>query len=109
MGVDRVGISTEFVARTTRDDHVTIAIKRLPQIRDIDLHGMCRRPRWVLSPHQVNESISGDNVVGVEKKDGENRSLFRGTKLDRNPVFQDLERTEDPELHDAFLRFLSRQ
>ena len=42
----------------------------------------------------------------MEEKDGENCSLFRGSKIHRNPIVQDLDRTENPELHKVLPRFL---
>jgi hypothetical protein len=67
---------------------------------------MRSRSRRILPPHQVNETIGRNDLIGMEKKDGENRTLLRGSKFDRNPIVQDLERTEDPELHTALPRFL---
>jgi hypothetical protein len=58
-----------------------------------------RRARRPLAPQLVDQLIRGDDVVGVDKEDGEQRTLLRAAQRQQPVAFPDLERAEDSELH----------
>ena len=50
--------------------------KRLPQLRDVDLHHLLRRVRHVLAPEGVDDLLAGDGAVRVQEQDREERPLL---------------------------------
>ena len=50
--------------------------KRLPQLRDVDLHHLLSRVRNVLGPESVDDLLAGDGAVRVQEQDREERPLL---------------------------------
>src|SRR5262249_8081019 len=70
----------------------------LPELRDIPLQEVARRLGWIVAPDVVDEAARRDNLACVDEKGGENRALPSSAEWKHAPVFERLERPEDPEL-----------
>jgi hypothetical protein len=55
-----------------------------------------RRP---FAPKLVDETVGGDELVGMKEQVREKRLLFPAAQCDASAIFDDLERTEYAELH----------
>ena len=64
--------------------------KRLPQLRDVDLHHLLRRVRHVLAPEGVDDLLAGDGAVRVQEQDREERPLLPRRDLQRRVVNENL-------------------
>jgi hypothetical protein len=64
----------------------------------VDLDGVARRCRRVLGPQLLDQAIAGDDPVGLQQQDRQQRALLRSTEREPVPVRADLERTEDAEV-----------
>jgi hypothetical protein len=56
------------------------------------------------SPELVDEAIVGDDLVRTGQQNGEKGPLSRSAERERTPVLDDLERSQDPELHRGLRR-----
>ena len=78
--------------------------ERAPQLRDVVLERMPRRPRRGLTPHVLHETIRSHRLAGAERQNGENGAKL--PSLDREHPFSvpNLEGPEELEVqHGAFL------
>jgi hypothetical protein len=79
--------------------HQNLRAERPAQPRDIALQRRRRAPGRLLPPHIVDQTIAGDNTVGVQQQQRQHRALTRATHLDRRPRRQHLHRPQKLELH----------
>ena len=79
--------------------HRVAVAERLAQPRDVDLHGLDRPGRGVLAPQRDRQPLGADRLVGIQEKDGEDRSRLGSTERDRAVGAADLQRSQDVELH----------
>jgi hypothetical protein len=64
----------------------------------VDLEGVARRRRRVLGPQLLDQAIAGDDPVGLQQQDRQQRALPRSTEREPPPVRANLKRTEDAEV-----------
>jgi hypothetical protein len=64
----------------------------------VDLDGVARRRRRVVGPQLLDQAVAGDDPVGLEQQDGQERPLLRAAERQPVPVRVDLERTENAEI-----------
>jgi hypothetical protein len=57
-------------------------------------------------PEVVDQPIARDDLAGVEHEDREQGALLAASQPKRSTVVDDLERTEDAELHGSMVRVL---
>jgi hypothetical protein len=70
-------------------------------VRDGVLKDLRCRRGWPLVPERVDQPPARDDLVGVEQEIDQERLLLAATNGDRPPRVDDLQRTQDAELHDA--------
>jgi DNA-directed RNA polymerase specialized sigma24 family protein len=59
--------------------------------------------RWGFPPEVVDQTLARDELVRVQKENGENESLLERPERDRLALVEHLERPENPKLHPAVL------
>jgi hypothetical protein len=64
----------------------------------VDLDGVARRRRRVLGPQLLDQAVAGDDPVGLQQQDRQQRALLRAAEREPVPVRANLERTEDAEV-----------
>jgi hypothetical protein len=89
-------------------DHRPPAVQRLAEPRDVPLERVPRGRRRAIAPELVDQALARDHSVRVEQEDCQERALFRAADRDLAAVLDDLERAEDPELHDPLVPPLAR-
>lgn len=95
--VDVVLLKTQDVARRLRQE--TIGPEQFAQTRDRVLERR-RRGAWrLLPPEGVDHPISRDHLVEVQEEKSEQGALVAAAKWQPGSIVDDLEWTEDPELH----------
>ncbi len=57
----------------------------------------------MLAPERVDQLVSGDGLVGMHQEEREQRRLPAGDEGDRSSGVLDLERAQDPEIHESTL------
>ena len=82
-GIDIVGRDVELVARRTGDDEPTsdVGLEGLAKLGDVDLDGMRRGPRRMLTPQQFDQPIDRDDLAHVHEEDRQDRALLRRSEL----------------------------
>ena len=71
--VEPVGIEPQLVAVLAGNDHRVRAVaaarpERLSQARDVDLHGLRRGCRRIVSPQLIDEPLDRKRLVGVQQQ-----------------------------------------
>ena len=105
VGVDRIRIDRQPVRRSDRLQHARAGfpraswLKRSAQPRHETVHDRGRGRGRISSPELVDEPLSEDRLVRVEREEGEQRSAPAHQQLDASSPVQDLHRPQDPELH----------
>jgi len=94
--IELLGLDLQHVARGSAARQ--LSAESLPQPRDVHLHRLCR-PSGRLHPERIDQPLCGDDLVRVQKEDGQHRPLPRPSERERTPVAAGLERTEDPKVH----------
>jgi hypothetical protein len=98
VGVDLAGGDKKLVAAAS--SHDPLGAERTPKPGDIDLNAL-RGGRWRLSvPDLLDQALGRDWAPPPEQEESEERSLLVAAQRDRLTVFFDLERSEDPKLHE---------
>ena len=97
--IELVWFDGKQVAGRTRPQ--PLLADQLPEARDVHLQGLLRRVRRVVLPERVDQPVTGDDGVRVEEQRGQQRTLLGTAEVERLPVGDDLQRTEDPELQCA--------
>ena len=95
--VELAGLDVHEVAGRAREED-RVGAERLAQPRHVDLDGVARRRRRVLGPQLLDQAIAGDDPVGLQQQDRQQRALLRAAEREPVPVRADLERTEDAEV-----------
>ena len=95
--VEAVGSHPKLVARRAR--HHNAGAKCLTQGVDVALHELLRRGRRPLAPELVHEARAGDGLVRVQEQHAKERALLGRAEPHRLPPVENLERAENPELH----------
>src|SRR5207245_8125829 len=73
--------------------------QRLAQARDLHTQRLEPGGRLLLSPEVLEQAVAGDDLVRAQQQETEQRALTVTTKRKRLPVTDDLERSQDPVLH----------
>ena len=92
-------LDAQLVSRGAGDD--AVSAQSLAELGDIDLERFLRRPRGSLAPERLDQMVTRDDAVRVEQKDGEQCPLLGRADVDRAAVVQNLQWTQDSELHCA--------
>src|SRR4029450_2547623 len=69
--------------------------ERLSQLRDEVLQGGRRRPRRLLTPDRVDQTINRDNPPGLEQEQRQNCALLLAAQQEGTRLIGDLEWSED--------------
>jgi hypothetical protein len=94
-------VSDEYLPRASLGP---VGFERSAQTGYVPVHQCRRARRWLLTPEAVDDLVERDDAVHVDQEDGEQRSLAWGAERHRVSVRpQDLELTQDAELHPATL------
>ena len=83
-----------------RLSHEPVLTERSPQLRDGVLKNLRSRRRRPFSPERVDQSVGRNEFIGMQKEVGEESKLLPALKHDGVSVVDDLEWSEDPELHE---------
>jgi hypothetical protein len=97
--VEPVGVELQAVPVLPGDDQVAAAGQRLAQPRHMDLDGLGRRGGRVLAPELLDQPVGAERLVGVQHQHGEQRTLLAPSERDFTALVEDLERSEDAEVH----------
>jgi hypothetical protein len=73
--------------------------ERLAQPGDVHLQRLLGRLRRLVLPQGLDQAVTRDDLVRVQKQNGEQGALLAAVEIDLSPVLRHLERAEDPELH----------
>ena len=95
--VELAGLDVHEVAGRAREED-RVGAERLAQPRHVDLERVARRRRRVLGPQLLDQAVAGDDPVGLQQQDRQQRALLRAAEREPAPVRADLERTEDAEV-----------
>src|SRR5215218_1244248 len=82
--------------------------KRLPQLRDVNLHHLLSRVRHVLAPEGVDDLLAGDGTIRIQQQHREERPLLACHDLQRDGTIERLQRAEEPKIHLTSTLSLSR-
>ena len=96
--VEVVAAEPEDVARLLRLDRVRRR-ERLAQLRDVVLQRVRRVGRRCGAPQLVDQAVDRDDLVGARDQEREERPLPRSADADRTAPVDDLQGSEDAELH----------
>ncbi len=77
----------------------TAPADHLPELRDVHLQRLERGVGRLLVPERLDEAVRGHDVVGVEQERSQERPLLLPAEVERPAVLDNLERSQDPELH----------
>ena len=99
--VQVVAGQTHEVAGRLRHD--AIGPKELSELGDGVLEGCRCSPGRLRSPEPVAEPVRGDDLARVEEQEREQCPLIAACQPNRRPPVENLERSEDPELHRGFV------
>ena len=97
--IHRARIDLQHVTGRPRLQQPAVAIHSLPQPNNVTLQGFpgTRRRRPV--PQPLDQSIGGDDPVGLAQQQAQQPALHRATNLDRAASVLNLEGAQDAELH----------
>jgi hypothetical protein len=98
LQIELVRPDLDHVARFLRSDRLAWG-KRLAQTRDVVLERVGGAARRLRSPELVDQPVAGDDLVRTREQHREQGPLPRSPEGDRATSLDDLERSEDPELH----------
>jgi len=101
--IELVRCDADQISGLLGDDYVARA-KCLSQLRYVKLERVGASPRRSRSPELVDEAIAGDDFVRVGQQNGEKCPLSRSAEREPTPFLDDLERSQDPELHRGLRR-----
>ena len=77
----------------------TAPADHLPELRDVHLQRLERGVGRLLVPERLDEAVRGHDVVGVEQERSQERPLLLPAEVEGPAVLDNLERSQDPELH----------
>jgi len=110
VGVEVLALDRQLVAALARHDRARAGVvvtpsrrERLSQSRDLDVQELGGRGRRPLAPQLVDQPVRGERLVGVQQQQGEQRSLPAPAERNRPALVEDLERTEDVEVHEGWV------
>ena len=96
----QVELVLPYLEQVTRSARVQPRFgKRLPQLRDVDLHHLLSRVRNVLGPESVDDLLAGDGTVRVQEQNREERPLLACSHLQPRMTTAHLQRAEEPKIH----------
>ena len=95
--VELARLDPHEVARGLRHD--PLAPERLAEAGDVDLQRRASGLGRSRVPKLVDQAVAGDNPVGLEQEEREQRTLLDAAEGELPAVVGDLERPEDPKLH----------
>ena len=88
---------------------MSVTPERPPQLRDVVLERMPRRPRRGLAPDVLHETIGRDGLAGAERQNGENGALLPPADREHPFSVPNLEGPEELDVqHGAFLHAPAR-
>ena len=76
-----------------------VAIKHLPQLRDVDVECLLRRLRRLLVPERLRQALGRDDLVRMQEQHCQEGTVLRSRQGDDSCPVDHVERAEDPELH----------
>ena len=101
--VEGVGLDAELVSvvpcQQRSRDAVARDGERLAQARHVDLHGLRRRRRRLVSPQLVDHARRAQRLVAVQQQEAEQRPLLAPLHGDFAALVEHFERTEDAVVH----------
>ena len=101
-GVHLVGVNRQGVAGRPGDQQIpAVRAQRLPQSGHYRLEGVGGVAGNLIAPQQVDEVVGRHRLAGAQEQRGEQGPLPGPGDPDRLSLLEDLERSEDPELHPA--------
>jgi hypothetical protein len=95
--VERVGFDLEDISARARPQH---SHPGLAQLRDVRLQRGGRRGWWRAVPQLVDQPVRRYDAVGVNEEQREQRTWLAAADVDQPVGTDDLERPQDPELHE---------
>src|SRR5262249_44194666 len=96
--VDVAGSDEKLVAAAALHD--PLGADGGPKPGDVHLDALRGRRRRFPVPDLLDQVLGGDGAPTPEQEESEERSLLVAAQRDRLTVFLDLERSEDPKLHE---------
>ena len=98
IGIDLALLGSQHVTAAAGDYH-PIA-ERLTKIRHVHLHRLGRAPRRTLRPQLVDQTLGGNDLVGVHEQDRQHRPLLEPPQRERaTPIVNHLKRSEHTKAH----------
>ena len=96
--VELVRADADHVARLLRDDRV-VRGECLAELGDVVLQRVGGCPGRLRAPELVDEPVRRDDLVRMRQKEREKRPLPRAAEREHTALLDDLERSQDAELH----------
>ena len=102
--IELLGIEPQLVAAPARHDHPLRSVagpggERLTQAGDMHLHGLGGVGGWTLAPELIDQPVRAERLVEVQQQQRQQRPLLAAPERDRAALDEDLERTENAEVH----------
>jgi hypothetical protein len=69
-------------------------------VRHVGLQGVGGAVGRLAVPQELEQPVGGDHLVGVHRQRGQQQPRLAAGQVDRVALGHDLERAEDPDLHD---------
>ncbi len=95
--VELAGLDAQHVARPVGGEPALS--QQLAQPRHVDLHGLRRGGRWRGPPELVDQAVGGDELVGLEQQQGEQRALPDPAERERPVLLGHLQRPKQAKVH----------
>jgi hypothetical protein len=95
--IQLVGLHAKHVAAGLRLQ--AILAELLAQLRDVDLKRLDGRFGRLLLPERVDQPVAGDDPVGLDQEQGQERSVLLPAQIERPAVREHLKRAEDAKVH----------
>ena len=95
--VELVVLDPDQVAGRLREQ--AVAVKHLPQLRDVDLECLLRRLRRLLVPERLRQALGRDDLVRMQEEHCQEGTVLGSRQGDDSFPVDHVERAEDPEFH----------
>ena len=96
--IELVRPDTDHVARFLRDDRL-VRRERFAELRDVVLQRVRGRAGRPSAPQLLDQPVCRHDLVRAREQEGEQRPLPRAAEREHTALLDDLERSQDAELH----------
>src|SRR5207249_1553084 len=98
--VDLLRVDSDQIAGRLADDDLiygsarALRLEHLAKVRDVYLEAVVGRFRRIIAPEKLDQSVGGDDAVGLDEKDRQHRSLLGASQGQGAIPLPDLQRSK---------------